>query len=346
MHVIFIDLEKAYDRVPRQELWRCMREKSVPEKYVRIVQDMYEGARTQIRSSVGETEWIQVKVGLHQGSSLSPYLFDLIMDVLARGVKEQAPWCMLFADDIALCSTSKEEVERKAENWRRVFEERGLKISRKKTEYMRFCDERDLQVRLQGEILKRVDKFKYLGSMISEDGELDAEISHRIQSGWRNWKRMSGVLCDKRMSMKVKGKIHKTVVRPAMLYGAETWPSKKAQEEKLNVAEMKMLRWACGVTRKDKIRNERIRGTIKVTEISKKIQERRLQWYGHVMRREENYVGRRVMELEPEGRRGRGRPKRRWMDSVRADLAEKGLEGDEYGDRKEWRRLVRNADPA
>ena len=346
MHVIFIDLEKAYDRVPRQEVWRCMREKGVPEKYVRLVMDMYEGARTRVRSSVGLTGWITVRVGLHQGSSLSPYLFDLIMDVLAQGVKDQAPWCMLFADDIVLCSTSKEEVERKAENWRRALEDRGLKISRKKTEYLRFCEEGDEEVRLQGEILKRVDSFKYLGSTVAQDGELDAEINHRIQSGWKNWKNMTGVLCDRRINVKLKGKVYKTAVRPAMLYGAETWASKKAQESKLNVAEMKMLRWMCGVTRLDKIRNERIRGTVKVTEIAKKVQERRLQWYGHVMRREEDYIGKRVMAMEVQGRRGRGRPRRRWMDSVNEDLREKGLTGDEVHDRSRWKRLTRNVDPA
>ena len=48
LHMVFVDLE-AYDRVPRQEVWRCMREKGVPEKYVKMVQDMYEGARTQVR---------------------------------------------------------------------------------------------------------------------------------------------------------------------------------------------------------------------------------------------------------------------------------------------------------
>ncbi len=346
MHVIFIDLEKAYDRVPRQEVWRCMREKGVPEKYVRLVQDMYAGARTQVRSSVGLTNWIEVRVGLHQGSSLSPYLFDIIMDVIAQGVKDQAPWCMLFADDIVLCSTSREEVEQKTENWRRALEDRGLKISRKKTEYLRFLEGRDEEVRLQGEIIKRVDKFKYLGSTVAEDGSLDAEIAHRIQCGWRNWKNVSGVLCDRRISAKVKGKVYKTVVRPAMSYGAETWASTKVQEDKLDVTEMKMLRWMCGVTRMDRIRNERIRGTVKVTELSKKVQERRLQWYGHVMRREEEYVGRRVMGMEVQGRRNRGRPKRRWLDSVKEDLREKGLTGEEVHERAAWRRLVRNVDPA
>ena len=125
---------------------------------------------------------------------------------------------------------------------------------------------------------------------------------------------MSGVLCDKRVGIKLKGKVHKTVVRPAMMYGAETWAIKKTQEKKLDVAEMRMLRWMCGVTRRDKIRNEVIRGTSKVREISEisdKIQESRLRWYGHVMRRDEQYIGRRVMEMDIQGRRGRGRPKRR-----------------------------------
>ena len=108
---------------------------------------------------------------------------------------------------------------------------------------------------------------------------------------------------------------------------------------------MRILRWMRGVTKIDKIRNERIRGTTKVTEASKKLQEKRLQWYGHVMRREEEYVGRRVIEMEVQGTRNRGKPKRRFMDSVKEDLKEKGLTGEEVQDRREWRRLVRNADP-
>ena len=308
--MVFIDLEMAYGRLPLQEVWRCIREKGVPEKYVMIVQDMYEGATTRIQSSVGLTDKIPVGVGLHQGSSLSPYPFAMInMDVLAHGIKDLSPCCMLYADDIVLCGTRREVVEKKQEQWRRAMEDRGLKTNRKKTVYLRFNVDGNLDgnsdINLQGvgQNLERVNTFKYLGATLEENGGLDAEMTHRIQSGWQNWKRvrLSGILCDRRISLRVKGKVYKTVVKPAMVYGAETWAVKKAQEKKLDVAEMRMLRWMSGVTKLDIIWNERIRGTTKVGEISKKVQESRLKWYGHVLRREDEYVGKRGMGMEVPG---------------------------------------------
>ena len=88
-----------------------------------------------------------------------------------------------------------------------------------------------------------------------------------------------------------QGELYKTVIRPAMMYGAETWAVKKAQEKKLDVAEMRMLRWMSGVTKLDRFRNEIIRGTTNVREISKKVQDSRLKWYEHILRRVEEYVG-------------------------------------------------------
>ena len=308
-----------------------------------------EGARTRVKSSVGLTDMIPVGVVLHQGSSLSPYLISMIMDVLARGIKDISPWCMLYADDIVLWGTRSEVVEKKLEEWRRAMEDRGLKINRKKTVYLRFNVDRDLDdgnsdVNIQGDNLERVNTFKYLGATLAENGDLDAEVTHRIQSEWKNWKRISGILCERRISLRVKGKVYKTVVRPAMMYGAETWAVKKAHEKKLDVAEMRMLRWMSGVTKMDRIRNERIRGTTKVEEISKKVQESRLKWYGHVSRREDEYVGKRVMGMEVPGKRRRGRPKRRWLDSIRNDLSERGLSEEDAQDRPRWRRLIRHID--
>ncbi|XP_039297838.1 uncharacterized protein LOC111056512 [Nilaparvata lugens] len=103
LHLAFVDLERAYDRESRQELWRSMRGRFVPEKYILLVGDMNRGAITQVRTSVGRTHEFQVRFSLHQGSALSPYLFELIIDVIGSETKRPAPWCMLFAEDIVLC---------------------------------------------------------------------------------------------------------------------------------------------------------------------------------------------------------------------------------------------------
>ncbi|KAK3559388.1 hypothetical protein QTP86_012827 [Hemibagrus guttatus] len=118
LHCVFVDLEKTYDRVPREELWYCMRKSGVAEKYVRVVQDMYERSRTVVRCAVGQTEEFKVEVGLHQGSALSPFLFAIVMDQLSEEVRQESPWTMMFADDIVICSESREQVEENLERWR------------------------------------------------------------------------------------------------------------------------------------------------------------------------------------------------------------------------------------
>ena len=117
------------------------------------------------------------------------------------------------------------------------------------------------ELKLQ-EKVKRAKNFKYLGSTVSSDGR--CEVVRRIQAGWMSWRKVSGVLCDRKLSAKVKGIMYKSVVRPAMLYGMETVAVTERQMGKMEVAELKMVRWALGVTRKDKIRNKYMRGTAKL----------------------------------------------------------------------------------
>ncbi|KAK3563027.1 hypothetical protein QTP86_013350 [Hemibagrus guttatus] len=223
LHCVFVDLEKAYDRVPREELWYCMRKSGVAEKYVRVVQDMYERSRTVVRCAVGQTEEFKVEVGLHQGLALSPFLFAIVMDQLSEEVRQKSPWTMMFADDIVICSESREQVEENLERWRFALERRGMKVSHSKTEYM--C------------------------------------VNEREGSG-----------TVRKISARIKGKVYRTVVRPAMLYGLETVSLRKRQESELEVAELKMLRPVVVSVRDIRKRMERtaIIADIDVIELSSK----------------------------------------------------------------------------
>ncbi|KAK3538563.1 hypothetical protein QTP86_006726 [Hemibagrus guttatus] len=192
---------------------------------------MYERSRTVVRCAVGQTEEFKVEVGLHQGSALSPFLFAMVMDQLSEEVRQESPWTMMFADDIVICSESREQVEENLERWRFALERRGMKVSRSKTEYM-CVNEREGSgtVRLQGEEVKKVQEFKYLGSTVQSNGECGKK---RVQAGWNGWRKVSGVLCDRKISARIKGNVYRTVVRPAMLYGLETVSLRKRQESEL-----------------------------------------------------------------------------------------------------------------
>ena len=160
-----------------------------------------------------------------------------------------------------------------------------------------------------------------------------------------SWRKVFGILCDGELSAKVKGKMYRSFVRPTMLYGMETMAVTERQVGKMKVAELKMVRWTLGVTRKDKIRNEYVRGTAKIAKLGDKLRNARLRWYGHVKRREEDYVGKRMMEMSVPGRRKIGRPRRRWMYLVREDMERVGArEGDEVH-RMKWRILSRCGEP-
>ncbi|KAF3624471.1 putative clathrin assembly protein-like [Capsicum annuum] len=198
-----------------------------------------------------------------------------------------------------------------------------------------FLEEADVVVKLDSQAIQKRESFKYGGSMIQGDNEIDEDVTHHIREGRLKWRLSLGVLCDKKVPPEVKGKFYRVAVRPAMLYGVGCWPIKNSHIQKLKVAEMKMLRWMCGHTRKDMVRNEIIREKVGVASVEDKMREVRLRWFGHAMRRGSDAPMRRCETLAMDGfRRGRGRLKIYWREVIRHDMEQLQLTEDMTLDRK------------
>ncbi|EMS57362.1 Retrovirus-related Pol polyprotein LINE-1 [Triticum urartu] len=248
---------KAYDNIPRNVMWWALEKHKVPTKYITLIKDMYDNVVTSVRTSDVDTDDFPIKIGLHQGSALSPYLFALVMDEVTRDIQGDIPWCMLFADDVVLVDDSRTGTTG--------------------------CEEEE--VSLDGQVVPQKDTFRYLGSMLQEDGGIDEDVNHRIKAGWMKWRQASGILCDERVPQKLIGKFYRTAVRPTMLYGVECWSTKRRHVQQLGVAVMRMLRWMCGHMRKDRFRNDDIRDRVGVAPIEEKLVQHRLRWFGHIQRR-------------------------------------------------------------
>nr|GFA30552.1 hypothetical protein [Tanacetum cinerariifolium] len=289
LYLAFLDLEKAYDSILRELIWKTLSDKGTPMRYIKVIHDMYKWERTCVRTPTGNTYYFLVDVGLHQGSAVIPYLFSLILDELTKGIQESIPWCLIFADDIVLVLETPKGLNRILEQWRKALEDIGL---------------REEEIRIGKHILEPNESFRYLGSVIHKSGRIEDDVTHRIQVGWLKWRAATGILCDKKVPLKLKGKFYRLAIRPTMLYRSE-WPLTKVQENRMEVSEIRMLRWTCG----------------------------RLRWFGHVKRRPQSAPVRRVKSLTVDGARRSGRPKLRWEDRLKTDTKELLLSEDMTSDR-------------
>ncbi|KAL1446119.1 hypothetical protein WDU94_000032 [Cyamophila willieti] len=344
--------EKAFDRVPRDLIWEAIRAHNVPEEYVRIIQDMYHNTSKQIRCSSGSSSDFMVKVGVHQGSVLSPLLFILVINHLTKHEMEGLVKILLFADDIAMISDDKDKLQRVLEKWKDVLEGNGLRISRSKTEYLYLPfsndpDDPDLetQITLDGQPLPKCNNFKYLGSVINENGTCNADVQSRIQIGWLKFRSMTGVLCDRKMPIKLKGKLYKSAIRPALLYGSECWTLYKSYSNQIHTTEMRMLRWIAGVTIMDKIRNKYIRGSLGVTAITEKVEEKQMRWYGHIKRRPEEHMVNQAISYPLEAPKQRGRPRSTWIKQQEKRLEQEDIDEADIQNRRTYHLRTRRADP-
>ena len=143
-----------------------------------------------------------------------------------------------------------------------------------------------------------MDKFCYLGDMLSVDGDADAALEARIRIGWNKFRQLVPLLTNKDVSLIMRGRLYSSCVRSSMLHGSETWPVRKENVVALQRAEMRMVRWMCGVKLKDRLPSKELRERLGIVDIALVLQQNRLHWYRHVLRKEDDDWVKKCMEYE------------------------------------------------
>src|ERR1043165_1538987 len=171
-------------------------------------------------------------------------------------------------------------------------------------------------IRLEGEELEQVKEFVYLGGVITEDAESTKDIRKRIGLASAMFVKLRKLWRSNNISIRTKIRLYETLVIPVLLYGAESWCIRKEDERRLLAAEMGWLRGLLNRSRREKIRNEVTREELGQKDtVVDKIGRRRLTWYGHVIRMENERIPAKVLHGEVEGVRSRGRPRKKCIRS-------------------------------
>src|SRR5580698_5006443 len=337
--IAFVDLEKAFDRVPREVLWWSLRRLGVEEWMVAIIKALYNDAKTSVRNKQGESKEFEVKVGVHQGSVLSPLLFSIVLEALSREFREGLPWELLYADDLALMAKTKDlkcrvRVGQKEDSgkWPCGVCRKGVgsnsiycvlckKWIHKACSGMKgkmtananfqcskctFGDSDDTSELKELSIgntdkVDCVDRFCYLGDMIWDGGGVEEASRARVRCAWSKFMELAPILTLRGASLTLKGKIYKICVQRVFVYGSETWAAKADDIQRLQRTERAMVRWMCGVKLEDRRSNKELLDRLQVVEISTVVSRGRLGWYDHVERMPKEKWVSKCRELEVEG---------------------------------------------
>ena len=187
----------------------------------------------------GETsEQFGVGIGLRQGSALSPLLFIMVMSLISGKVSEQEELKkILYADDLAVVADKKEDLQKTLQEWNNSFRKHGLRMNLEKTEVMWIGKQKvDLHAVVDEKTIKQVNSFVYLGGTVCEDGGNSKKIQRRVQAGAAVWRRVEGIMWDRKLKKQLKGKVLEVCVVPACIYGLGTLALTEKQE-KIQIAE-------------------------------------------------------------------------------------------------------------
>ena len=382
----YVDLTKAFDTVSRTGLWKIMAKFGIPEKFIAIIRSFHDEMQASVSVEGESSSAFQVSNGVKQGCVLAPTLFSIMFTGMLRIAFQDNTDCIavdwrtdggglfrlprlnaktkvcqaylrdfLFADDCGLNANSQEAMQRTMDKLSEACDAFGLTISIKKTEVLHqpapgshTDNQEPPTIMVKGQALQTVNKFIYLGSALTSDTQLDAEISNRIAKACTSFGRLRAKVWERKgITLKTKLKVYKAVVMKSLLHACETWTTYVRHEKILNRFHINSLKKLLHITWKDKIPDTEILERTGLPCIQTELRKNRIRWAGHVTRMPDNRIPKQLLYCQlREGKRSVGRQKKRFKDSLKDSLKDFNINPlsweSEAKDRPTWRGLIRN----
>ena len=279
IHQLYVDYKMAYDSIKRKFLYETLQEFGIPNKIIRLVHMTLNKSKSKIKIQGEYSREFEIRHGLRQGDSLSCILFNITLERVIRNIHintretitryflrdnehqqttgtiyNQPIQYLAYADDIALIGKSKKDITQSFIELEDASIKAGLEINTQKTKYMYTSTSKEEAqtenvIKVRNHTFEKVNNFKYLGATITENNEILAEIKARITACNKAYYSSHNMLKNKNISRKTKKNIYKTIIRPVVTYGSETWTLTKSAETVLNTWERKVLRKIFGPTK-------------------------------------------------------------------------------------------------
>ncbi|KAI5715688.1 hypothetical protein M8J77_020743 [Diaphorina citri] len=376
--VAFIDIRKAFDSVNREALFMILERINCPPNALAILRKLHENTHAAVRTDGEVGPSFAVRTGVRQGCVLAPLLFLVYIQTIVanmslqqqdgvdiiyradsdmfskRGLKSRTKVArfkvaeLMFADDCAIVTRTPEALQAAISTFAQSAASLGLQVNEDKTEVM-FVNCPSNPISLNGKILNEVPAFKYLGSIISKNGDSMLEIQNRINAASQAFGKLyARVWKPHDLSLKLKLDIYKTVVLSTLLYSSECWTVLGKHIQKLNSFHLRCLRSIAKISWEDRVPTEEVLRRTDMLKIENLIRQRRLRWAGHLSRMPENRIPKKVAFSELEtGCRPQCKPKKRWTDILKEDIKLIGLEPKTWrnaaANRPAWRNSVQEA---
>ncbi|KAK4468373.1 hypothetical protein MN116_000167 [Schistosoma mekongi] len=334
--VVFLDLKAAFDSVDREVLWQCLSLKGVPQKYINLIKALYSVTTGRVRAYGELSRETSSSSGVRQGCPLSPFLFNFIIDVLleisltsfkSSGISLLPGGSLVdleYVDDVVIFGEDAHSIQGLLNTLSNNAGMFGMRFSPPKCKMLlQDWPASFPKLVIGSEVIECVDRFTYLGSLITPGGSVSDEISARIQKARLAFANLRHLWRRRDIRVSTKGRVYCVAVPAVLTYGCETWAMKTQDMRRLQIFDHRNLRNIARIPWNNRISNSEFRQKV-LGKHGKSVEEvtnlHRLKWLGHVLRMPDHRLPRRAMLARAEvgWKKVRGGQPKTWHQSMKS----------------------------